>query len=127
MKSALRALLAVAMIAIGIAHFVAPAGFVKIVPAWLPYAYALVIVSGAFEIVLGAGLLLPSTRRLAGFGLIALYVAVFPANVTMAMHQIQPEHTTLPVWMFWARLPLQLLLIAWAWWVSHEGRAKEPS
>ena len=119
-KAVLRVVLAAAMIAVGVAHFVAPAGFVKIVPAWLPSAYALVLISGAFEIALGAGLLVARTRRLAGLGLVALYVAVFPANLYMATHQIQPAQATLPVWAFWARLPLQLAFIAWAWWVSHE-------
>jgi uncharacterized membrane protein len=118
-KSILRLVLAVAMIAIGVAHFVAPAGFVKIVPAWLPNAYALVLISGFFEIALGAALLVPHTRRLAGLGLAALYVAVFPANLNMAAHQIQPSNVTLPAWVLWARLPLQLVLIAWALWVSR--------
>jgi uncharacterized membrane protein len=121
-KAALRIVLAVAMIAVGIAHFVAPAGFVKIVPAWLPNAYALVLISGFFESALGAALLVPRTRRLAGLGLVALYVAVFPANVNMATHHIQPANVTLPTWVFWARLPLQLVLIAWALWVSRDAQ-----
>ncbi|MEO7092863.1 MAG: SDR family NAD(P)-dependent oxidoreductase [Polyangiales bacterium] len=123
-KAIARVVLAVAMIAVGIAHFTSPAGFVKIVPAWLPSAYALVLVSGAAEIAGGLGLLLPSTRRLAGLGLIALYLAVFPANINMATHAIQPIGTTLPTWVFYARLPLQLVLIAWAWWVSRGGATR---
>ena len=115
-----RFVLALAMIGVGIAHFVAPAGFVKIVPAWLPNPRALVFISGAAEIAGGAGLLLPSTRRFAGLGLVALYVAIFPANLNMATHGIQPDGITLPTWLFYARLPLQLMFIAWAWWVSQE-------
>ena len=123
-RAALRYLLAFAMIAVGVAHFVAPAGFVKIVPTWLPWPYALVLISGFFEAAFGAGLLWSRTRRLSGLGLIALYVAVFPANVTMATHRIQPEGMTLPTWAFWARLPLQLVLIAWAWRVSQDRAQK---
>ena len=120
MKKGVRWVLAFAMIAIGIMHFVKPAGFVKIVPTWLPYAYALVLISGAFEIALGAGLLFARTRKLAGLGLIALYLAVFPANVAMAINHIQPDDVTLPTWAFWARLPFQIVFIALAWWVSRD-------
>ncbi len=125
-KEISRYVLAVLMIAVGIAHFVAPEGFVKIVPAWLPSALVLVYVSGFFEIAGGVGLLVPATRRAASFGLIALYVAVFPANVNMALHQIQPRGMTLSPLLFWARLPLQAALIWWAWKVGKPSwREKE--
>ncbi|MDB4994505.1 MAG: hypothetical protein JWM74_1937 [Myxococcaceae bacterium] len=124
----MRVLLAIAMIAVGTLHFVRPSGFVKIVPAWLPAPLVLVLVSGFFEIAGGVGLLLPRVRRAAGIGLIALYIAVFPANVAMAVHEIQPDGATLPVWMMWARLPFQLLFIALAWWTSRDGdRRRVPS
>ena len=94
-----------------------------IVPAWLPAPRALVYVSGVFEFLGGAGLLVPRVRRAAGLGLIALYVAVFPANVHMAIAHVQPEGQHLPEWAFWARLPLQGLLILWAWWVSRPPKS----
>jgi uncharacterized membrane protein len=107
--------LGVAMVAIGVDHFANPEPFTRIVPAWLPAPRALVLVSGAFEVLGGIGVLVPATRRLAAWGLIALFVAVFPANVNMALHHIQlTADGTLPVWAMWARLPLQLVLIAWA-------------
>ncbi|MCA9556616.1 MAG: DoxX family protein, partial [Myxococcales bacterium] len=111
-KRVLRGLLAAAMIAVGIAHFAAPEPFVAIVPPWLPAPLALVLVSGFFEIALGLGLLHPRTRSLAGWGLVALYVAVFPANIHMALHQVplgdmQPNPVAL-----WGRLPLQAVFIA---------------
>jgi uncharacterized membrane protein len=85
---ALRLVLAVSMVAVGVLHFTSPEGFVRIVPAYLPAPLALVYVSGAFEIAGGLGLLVARLRRAAAYGLIALYVAVFPANVNMAVHQI---------------------------------------
>lgn len=117
-----RTVLAVLMIAIGVAHFAAPAGFVRIVPSWLPSPLLLVYVSGAAEILGGAGLLVPRARRAAALGLVALYVAVFPANVNMAIHHIQPEGVVLPEWAFWARLPLQAALIGWAAWIARRAK-----
>lgn len=121
-RAGARLLLAVAMVAIGVMHFVDPAPFVKIVPSALPWPLALVWLSGVFEILGGVGLLIARSRRVAGYGLIALYVAVFPANINMAINQIQIGDEPLPLWAMWARLPLQLLLIAWAWWVSRPQR-----
>lgn len=117
-------MLGVLMIAVGVLHFVAPAGFVKIVPKSLPEPLLLVYVSGFFEVLGGAALFVPwpRIRRLAGWGLIALYVAVFPANVNMAANDIQPEGMTIPEVVLWLRLPLQLALIAWAWWCTRDAR-----
>jgi uncharacterized membrane protein len=114
-KTALRILLAVLMIAAGALHLAIPAPYVRIVPAFLPSPLALVYVSGGFEILGGAGLLVAATRRWAAWGLVALFVAVFPANVNMAVHRIGFDG---PPWVLWARLPLQGLLIAWAWWFT---------
>ena len=69
------------MIAVGVLHFVRPKAFVRIVPKFLPTPLALVYISGFFEILGGVGLLIPETRTWAAWGLIALYVAVFPANI----------------------------------------------
>jgi uncharacterized membrane protein len=124
-KTVARAVLATFMIGIGTLHFVAPANFVKIVPAWLPAATALVLVSGFFEVLGGIGLLVPRVRRAAGWGLVALYVAVFPANVNMAIYDIQPEGLTIPPALLWARLPFQVGFIAWALWTS--GALRRPA
>jgi uncharacterized membrane protein len=115
-EQVLRLLLAVAMVAVGVLHFVAPEGFVRIVPAMLPAPLALVYVSGALEIAGGVGLLVRPLRRVAAYGLIALYVAVFPANVNMAIHRIPLSGTTPPpAWILWLRLPFQAVFIAWAY------------
>ena len=119
LKRMIRAFCAISMIAVGILHFVQPAGFVKIVPAWLPAPLFLVLLSGFFEVLGGVGLLVRRAHRLAAWGLIALYVAVFPANINMAVHGIQPDGTHLPVVLLWARLPFQALFIWLAWWLSR--------
>jgi uncharacterized membrane protein len=116
LKTCLRLLLASMMIAAGILHFAKPASYTRIVPSFLPSPLALVYVSGVFELLGGLGLLVAATRRWAAWGLIALYVAVFPANVNMAVHHIGFDG---PSWVLWARLPLQAVLIAWAWWFTR--------
>jgi uncharacterized membrane protein len=119
LKAVLRVLLALAMVGAGIMHFVDPAPFVRIVPPYLPWPLGLVYVSGVFEILGGVGLLPARTRSAAGWGLVALYIAVFPANLHMALHDIPFGDEPVPPAMLWGRLPLQLVFIAWAWWVSR--------
>lgn len=119
----LRWLLSLVMITAGVFHLADPTPFVRIVPAWLPAPLLLVYVSGVAEIAGGVGLAIPRLRRAAAWGLVALYVAVFPANVNQAMHHLQPVSSTVPEWIFWARLPLQALLIAIAWRYTRPARA----
>jgi uncharacterized membrane protein len=119
LKAPLRALLALAMIGIGIGHFASPAPFVRMMPSFLPAPLALVYVSGGFEILGGVGILVTRARRAASFGLVALYVAVFPANVNMAVNHISLDGVNeIPPALLWLRLPLQAVLIAWALWVG---------
>jgi len=109
-----RLILALLLLAAGVTHFAMPQRFAAIVPAYLPAHLALVYVSGACELLGGAGLLLPPpVRRVAAWGLVALLVAVFPANVDMALHPA--NFPGIPVWALWLRLPLQLPMIWWAW------------
>ena len=102
MRRVLRAVvLALAMIAVGVDHFVLPDFFVRIVPRALPSPLFLVQLSGVCEVLGGLGLLVPRTRRAAGVGLVLLYVAVFPANVNMVIH---PElGGAVPLWALWVR------------------------
>ena len=112
-------LLAIAMIAIGILHFVQPKPFIRIVPKYLPAPRALVYISGVFEILGGVGLLIPSTRVWAAWGLIALYIAVFPANVYMLTDNVSLNpKKPIPRWALGLRLPMQLVFIAWAYWFT---------
>ncbi len=103
------------MVAAGVLHFVAPGTFTKIVPDWLPAPKVLVLVSGFFEIAGGLGLLVRRTRTAAAWGLAALFAAVFPANVNMAVHKIYTDNP----WILWGRLPFQGMLIAWAYWLTR--------
>ena len=127
LKRRLRVVLAVFMGTAGVLHFVAQNFFVQIVPPTLPAPEVLVWISGVAEIALALLLFPERTRRWAGFGLIALYVAVFPANIHMATANLQLHD--MPGWFsqpsqlaLWLRLPLQFVFIAWAWWVSQPGR-----
>ncbi len=111
----LRGLLTAIMVVIGLAHFIVPNDFVKVMPPYLPAPYALVLISGLFEVLGGVGLWVPATRRFSAFGLIALYIAVFPANVHMAMNHVSPGGIEQPAWALWARLPFQAVFMGWAW------------
>jgi uncharacterized membrane protein len=108
--------LGVLFIGAGVNHFVIPNTYKQIVPPSLGDPELLVRVSGVAEIAGGVGVLVPRTRRLAGFGLIALLAAVFPANLYMARN---PERfAKIPGWALYARLPLQPLAMWWAWRVT---------
>ncbi len=99
---------------IGLLHFLRPDLFMRIMPDYLPWHRELVLLSGFFEIAGGIGLVIPRVRALAAWGLLALLLAVFPANLNMAL---TPERfaDVGPAWVFWARLPLQPLLM----WVIY--------
>jgi uncharacterized membrane protein len=114
-----RWLLTVFMVGAGVNHFVSPDHYVAMMPAMLPEPLLLVQISGVAEILGGLGLILPATRRIAAWGLIALLVAVFPANLNMAINHLPVGPYRVPSWALWARLPLQVLLI---WWVSSFTR-----
>jgi len=104
-------LLSLMMISMGALHIAVPAPFQKTISSFLPYSLALVLLSGLCEIAGGIGIQIPKTRKLAAYGLIALYIAVFPANVNMAIHSSQFGSP----WILWLRLPFQIPLIWWAW------------
>jgi len=96
----------------GVGHFAATDVYLKIMPPYLPSHLALLLLSGVVEVVLGPLLLVPTTSRLAAWGLIALLIAVFPANLYMFQH---PEKFPLSPTLLLLRLPLQGVLILWAW------------
>lgn len=108
----------------GTAHFVGPEFFDKIVPSWVPDARLATYLSGVAELAGAIGLLIPTTRRAAGWGLVALLVAVFPANVNMLqMARASADSSTGYLAGLWIRLPLQPLMIWWVWSAAIRNRA----
>jgi uncharacterized membrane protein len=106
-------LAAIFYVVAGALHFIKPAPYLRIMPPYIPWHVALVRVSGVFEILGGLGLLVSETRRPAAWGLIALLIAVFPANMYMATHPIEAGAASIAPALRWGRLPLQLLLVWW--------------
>lgn len=116
-----RLLLGITFIGAGINHFANPRHYEWIVPPSLKgRAQSVVAVSGVAEVAGGLGVLLPWTRRSAGLGLIALLAAVFPANLYMA--RAHEDFRKIPRWALYARLPLQPLMMLWAWRATRERR-----
>lgn len=117
-KTVFKVIFALIFVSAGVLHFVRSEIFVKIMPPVFPFPLFWVYLSGLFEIVLGVMLLIPGYMRFAALGLIALLIAVFPANIYMALNpQLFPDiNPTL----LYLRLPLQFVLIAWAYWFTTE-------
>ena len=97
----------------GINHFVVPRFYMRMMPLYVPFHRFMVIVSGIVEIALGALLFLPEYRSLAAWGVIALLVLIFPANI----HHLTSRKPGVgaPAWLLWLRLPMQGVLIWWAY------------
>ena len=120
-KSISRYLLAIFMIGAGTMHFVNPEFFLKIVPPYLPFHKELVLVSGVCEILLGVLLLIPKCSHLAAWGIIALLIAVFPANIYLFQNQdLMPASP----FVHFLRLPLQGVFILWAYWYTRTTERK---
>lgn len=113
MKLVFLYIMAVVYFAAGIYHFVQPGFYKKIMPPYLPYHMQLIYVSGVCEIVFGLLLLPASTRVFAAWAIIALLIAIFPANIQMAINFWQKKNPYL--WIALLRLPLQVILIWWAY------------
>jgi uncharacterized membrane protein len=118
-KTILRWVLTIFMVGAGINHFRSPAPYLGMMPAELPHPVLLVQLSGVAEILGGLGLILAQTRRLTAWCLIALFVAIFPANLNMALNHLPLGDQPVPTWALWARLPLQVVLIVWAYWFTR--------
>ena len=103
----------------GAAHFAATQLEMSIVPPYIPWPRATVLMSGVFELLGAAGLLYPETRRLAGWGLCALTIAVTPANVYMLQ---EAPRFGIPVWALVLRLPLQVVLLVLIFWSTQTTR-----
>ena len=122
-KTVVRVLFAAFFIVAGVTHFTNFAFFIAIVPPYLPWPAALVYISGVAEILLGILLLLPRTTRMAAWGLIGLLIAVFPANIHMAMHPDLYPTTSRTALLI--RLPLQGVLVALAYWFTRPAGRRQ--
>lgn len=117
--------LGLVLLVTGTNHFLSPSGFEAIVPRALGSPAFWVYASGVAEMAVALGLLVRPTRRIAAIGAVVLFVVVFPANVQMALDSGDgtPGWTHIP-WVAWARLPLQIPLIAWAAWIAATTSAR---
>ena len=114
--------LALGFIGAGVNHFVHPRPYLTMMPPWVPDPATANALAGAAEVAGGVGLLIPRLRRPAGWGLLVLLVAVFPANVQVARHGW--PGTNIPAWALWARLPVQPLLLAVVWWAAVKPHSR---
>ena len=106
---------------VGINHFVDPTWFVQIMPPYLPWHYQFVYLSGLFEIVLGFMLIIPKTRKIAAHGLILLLIAVYPANIYLALNQLPQDMMRISSFTAsWVRLPIQFIFLGLAYWHSKK-------
>jgi uncharacterized membrane protein len=117
-------LLSVAFITTGLLHFLRTGTYESIMPGYLPAHRELVLVSGVAEIAGGMGVAFGRTRAASGVWLIALLLLVFPANINMAVHA--ERFQSIAPALLWARLPLQGLLIWWAWRATRPLARKPP-
>jgi uncharacterized membrane protein len=118
-KEILRGVFAVSLVIVGITHFLRPEQYARIVPPPFP-PIASVYLSGVFEILGGIGLLIPVVSVAAAWGLIVLFIAVFPANIYMTLNNIEVEGIPHNQLLYWIRLPFQAVLIAWAYWYTRK-------
>lgn len=107
----------------GVNHFVNPAFYGPMMPPYLPWHSQLIFLSGIAEVVLGVAVLVPASRSIAAWGIIALLIAVFPANLHIALNNIPIGGASegLGAWN-WVRPPFQAVLMAWAYWYTEPSR-----
>ena len=117
-RSRTRRLLGALFMVAGLNHFLQPRFYQAMMPDYLPAHAELVVASGYAELALGALAFIPRLRVVTRWGLLALLIAVFPANLYMALH---PErYPAIPAALLWLRLPLHPALMLWVWWATAE-------
>ncbi|MGH9804683.1 MAG: DoxX family protein [Candidatus Acidiferrales bacterium] len=112
----------------GADHFANPQRYLPMMPPYVPWPGTMIYLSGFFELLGAAGLLWRKTRRWGGYGLAALLVAVFQANIYVALAGGQVEGLPAGGWYYWVRLPLQFVFIGWAIWcaIAEDNSAPAP-
>lgn len=116
LRSILRWLLALFFVGGGSNHFLQPELYLAMMPPWVAYPYTVNQLVGVAEIAAGLLVLPRVTRLYAGTFLLLLLLAVFPANIHMAVNDVDPPGLELPTWVKWGRLPFQAVFLAWVWW-----------
>lgn len=119
-KTLLKYPFAALFIGSGLLHLTSSDGFLRIMPPFIPFHREIVAVSGVVEGTLGVLLLVPRTQKWAAWALIPTLIAIFPANIYAALTAGTPQEAMpgVPVALAWLRLPIQPLLVAWAWWYT---------
>jgi uncharacterized membrane protein len=108
----------------GLNHFIHPSSYLEIMPAWLPLHEFLVLLTGLMEILFAGLLLFARTRRIGAWCIILLLIAIFPANLQMTLNYARDNNPYL--WITILRLPLQILLVWWAWQFARKPSARFP-
>jgi len=126
-KEILRAILGISLAIVGVTHFTHVEQYARIVPPQLPAPFSLVYISGVFEVLLGIGILIPYVSVIAAWGMIALFIAVFPANINQAINSIPIDGIPHSPIAYWIRLPFQAILIAWAYWYTQKPETQKGS
>jgi len=123
MKRVLLLVMGVFYVVAGYNHFANADVYLPMMPPYIPFHRAMIAISGAAEMAGGVGILIPATRRAAAWGLVLLLVAIFPANLHIALHDVPlfGRSEGFGVWN-WVRLPFQGVLIVWAWWYTRDDR-----
>ncbi len=120
-KKALLYVMGTLYVVAGVMHFVSPDFYLAIMPPYLPWHLELVYLSGIAEVALGIAVMIPAYRKLAAWGIIVLLIAVFPANLHVALNNVPIGGATEGLGaMNWVRLPFQAVFILWAWWYTRD-------
>ena len=118
-------IMALLYMAAGVNHFIHPGIYGKIMPSWFPWHEELIRISGVCEILFAILLIFPTTRRIAAYCIIGLLIAVFPSNIQMMLNYLHENNPGL--WISILRLPLQMVLIYWAYGFTKSGSVKNHS
>ena len=118
LRTGMRILLALFFIAAGVNHFVHPDFYINIMPGYIPAHRAMVLVSGVTEIIAGTMLLSRKTAIFGAWGIIAMLVIFFAVHIHMIVQA--DRYASVPLWLLYARIPLQFLFILWAWWFTRK-------
>jgi uncharacterized membrane protein len=110
---------------LGMNHFRNPGSYIRIIPAYLPFPHFLNLAAGFFEIAFAFLLIFKETRKLAAWGIVLMLIAFLPVHIDMIIHapMMLGDFKVTPL-IAWLRIPLQGLLILWAWWHTRADNIK---